>query len=101
MDKYIRIVADTNDGDYLERFTPIGDEDLQRIVPVIEAIHASNESHNWATGECSNIPLEEQYPDVDEELLELFDDYVPYGEYGVHTIKTIEVYVITSKTILL
>ena len=55
-------------------------------------------SHNFPTGECLRADLGEKSPEelyVDSGLctleeFEIFKDLVPYGSYGVHTIRCVE-----------
>ncbi len=104
MKKYIIITADTNDGDYITEKTKITDEQIEKYKPVIEAIKKSKASgygHTWETGEMANSTLSEQYPDVDENLLENFNQHLPYGEYGVHSIESIEILEVANEYSLL
>jgi hypothetical protein len=119
MSLFIRIQADTNDGDYIEALNPIDPEDLEKIRPLIEAIKAfkpyttdrnGNRSwahrHNWPSGEGIRHDLGEKYPSqiysgLAQEAFEIFGDLVPYGEHGVHTIVEIELLDIASRTKLL
>ena len=87
MKKYIEIVGDTNDGDYVSERTEITDKEIEEIKPVIEAIKNSKEHHNFDTSEHQNGDAEEVYGHL--EGFGLFEDLVPYGEYGIHTIDSI------------
>ena len=108
--KHLRITADANDADYLEELTPITEEELEAFKPLIEAIKNFKpyknlgrlHRHNFPRGEyCPRTDLgektvEEIYPEhVD--VLERFEEFVPYGEYGTHTIVSIEVLEIGEK----
>ncbi len=35
---------------------------------------------------------EKLYPKIDSDLIEMFTNLCPYGEYGIHTIESIVVY---------
>ncbi|RJQ25033.1 hypothetical protein C4577_06520 [Candidatus Parcubacteria bacterium] len=106
----IKIVADTNDADYVTEISNISDKDLTKIKPLIAAIKAfkpyktkSDSGLNWThdnnypCGEhCPREDLGEKYPQeiykgLDEEVFEIFEDLIPRGEYGIHTIKSIEI----------
>lgn len=122
--KYIRVVADSNDADYVETFLPISDENLEMILPVIEAIknfkeyegqwgewdgeaHFMTHRNNYPSGEClredmGEKPVEEIYSHVDPEALAIFDEeYRPYHEYGIHTIESVDIIEVSSITELL
>lgn len=99
MKKYVIITADTNDGDYVTEKTSIDDSWVEKYSNLINSIR--NNSGSWTTGEMQHMPLYEQYPDYDESKLEKFDQYVPRGEYGVHTIESIEILVVAEETKLL
>lgn len=59
--------------------------------------------HNWNTSEYSH---EEESPEnMYEEFLtegevEIFNTFLPYGEYGIHTIEEIKILEISSEEIL-
>jgi hypothetical protein len=113
MKKYIVITADTNDGDYVSEKTPIGDEDLAVIQPVIDAIKEYTETDhgkqvwNWWAVDSSrqdNPTPKELYLDsgkCTEEAFDVFNSFVPYFEGGVHTIVSIEVLEVTNEYSLL
>ncbi len=93
------VVADSNDGDYLTKDTAgLTLEQIQKFLPLIDAIKEAG-SYNWYTCDKyekvkGNDPdPAELYPQF-KELVEEFDELVPWGEYGVHTI--IEIYYIPS-----
>jgi hypothetical protein len=105
----ILIEGDCNDGDYISEMSEITQETLDLILPVIEAVKAYTEYHNWSN-EYDNKSLEDKYPqlcvrneDYDPEdeddyefvcgwALKMFSSLVPSSEYGVHSINKIEVY---------
>lgn len=111
MKYYINIKADTNDADYTSELNEISKEDLDAIRPLIKAIsefkpykcdakgHSWTHRHNFPTGDCLRKDLGEKSPEelyVDsglatQEQLDLFYEFVPSDEYGIHTIKSIEV----------
>jgi hypothetical protein len=86
MSKYIHIEADTNDGDYVAKLKRITEEEIVRFRPIIKEI-VENDG-KYETGDIGNS-AEELYGGF-----EYFDDFrcfVPYGEYGVHTIEQIKI----------
>jgi hypothetical protein len=86
---YLEIKADTNDADYITDRTEITKGDLERLTPLIEAI-SKTKRHNWVTSEYSDDePPKSMYSQFPEDLIEEFQEYVLYGEHGVHTIKKI------------
>lgn len=96
MNKIIIIEADMNDGDYVEKHSPISDENLEKFMPLIEAIKKEG-SYNWQSSEYEDYPPEEMYKEFGSELIEEFQQYVPRGEYGIHTIEEITVYTVTDE----
>ncbi len=117
----IIIVADTNDGDYVTHVGPISEEDLEIIKPLIKAIKnfkpykvnkkdsppsfTWTHSHNYPLSEGRSRNMGEKTPrelyDFDEKVFAAFEDYVPYGEYGIHTIESITICPLQKKTKLL
>lgn len=109
----ITIIADTNDADYVTQISKISESELESIKPLIKAIknfkpyqtnsshgaYCHNHTHNFPTGECQREDLGEKAPCevyqgvVSEDVFEFFaEELVPPGhEYGIHTIKSIEV----------
>lgn len=89
----LTVIADENDADYLHSICNIDEDTLKRLRPLLEAIRDCDDDHNWCTSEYGHSPSpEEMYPDIDPELIQEFDEeYVPGGEYGVHTIDTLKV----------
>ncbi len=101
MKKYeICIKVDTNDADYNIAITKITQEVLDKIKPLVKAIKKKTEEHSKELGHFCNYPFGEyadddpqrMYPDIDEEVFELFQDHCPYSEHGFHTIKMVVVY---------
>jgi len=105
----IVIVADTNDGDDVTAINDITKEELEKFLPLIEAIKKFDQKHkrgsgkyNWPAGEhMRGTCPEETYPDIDPALIDYFREYLPYGEHGIHTIESIEYYNVPIKTKLL
>jgi hypothetical protein len=107
----ITVVADTNDGDYITEISQISSEDLEDIKPIVEAIKnfkpykngGRTHNHNFPYGECRREDLGELeiydiYSEVD---IEMFEDYLPCSEYGIHTIESVEVCPLQKKEKLL
>jgi|SRR6185436_8452684 len=99
MKKYLIVKADTNDADYVTKKTEIKDGEIDKYLHLISVIKSNGKS--WKTGEVSDEGLEEQYPDFSLEVLESFGKLVPYGEYGVHTIESIEILEVSNEQRLL
>jgi hypothetical protein len=99
MANYILVKVDTNDGDYVSNFTEISDETLAIIQPLIEKIKANPNSHNFNYREgldedehAYDVYIAEETAEEDEEVLDIFWDFLPMPEYGFHTIVSIEIY---------
>lgn len=92
MQKFILITADTNDGDYISNVSPISDEEIELFRPIIEVINNYPRGHNWPNSEYDDESPEEIYEGLlTIEQIELMEEYVPYGEYGIHTVVSIEI----------
>lgn len=104
--KYILIKADTNDADFITKSSVITDEEIEKIRPLVKAISefkpytksygGINYIHhnNYPSGECcreylGEKPYDKLYGHIDG--LDLFDCFVPYDEYGIHTIESVEI----------
>lgn len=97
MTKYIRIKADTNDADYIEKTNVLKDEDESLVRRWAEALKdGSNRAewgHNWPTNEFREESVHDLYEGVfTKDELYRVDRYVPYGEYGVHTVEEVEIF---------
>ena len=93
MTKYIYIEADINDGDYISEMKQITDEELETIKPVIEAVRKNQNRYE-------NLDMSDKY-DAEEcyghlEGFKTFNQFVPTGEYGIHTIERIIIYNVES-----
>jgi len=128
MKKYLIVTADTNDADYITENTEISDKDLEILKPLFKSIKnfkpykvkyksscsgeirewTHDNNFPWGNGEympredLGEKSVEEIYSDH-KEAVELFTEggYCPYGEYGIHTIESIEVMEVASKKKLL
>lgn len=111
MKHFIYIKVDTNDGDYVGSLKQITEEDLKKIMPLIEAIrnfepyttkitgkHIFEDRHenNYPVGDCLRRDLGEKSPeelyDFPKEIHDLFMGYCPSCEYGFHTIKEVKIF---------
>lgn len=102
MKKYIEIKGDCNDGDLISERSEITDEQIEYILPVIEAIKNCQEDHNWPTLEWGDDSPLSLYEDIlTEEQIDVFGDFVPYGETGIHTIHSITILHVTKEEKLL
>ena len=103
MSKIAIIKADFNDGDYVTEIITINDEEETFIRKVSAEISKIGEyKENWLTSEyChdKDIPPHIMYKDAltEDEILRFDEEFVPYGEHGVHTIKSIKIYEILSE----
>lgn len=122
MKKYIVIKADTNDGDYVSEKSEITDYQIEQIKPLIEAIKnfqpyvgytkRNNDpwthSHNFPIGELVRDDLGEKdaweyygSQGFSEELLEIFYEFLPSSEFGIHTIESIGILIVQDEIKLL
>lgn len=113
MKKYIIITADTNDADFVSKKTKITDKELKSIKPIIKAIKGFKpykkggweHQNNYPVGECVRPDLGQQSAEEYYGHLPNFglfnETYVPYGEYGIHTITSIELLTVAKETKLL
>ena len=105
------ITADTNDADYATSTNTVTQETIDKLSPIIKAIKDRNATtrrgsgqYNWRIGEYAT---KNEGPDVvydgilTEDQIEFFSDLVPHGEYGIHTIESIEYYPLPMKIKLL
>jgi len=101
--KYLLIIkADTNDADYVESSNYIDESQLELVKRVIGAIKSVKAKENWGTSEYASKSVIDTYEDIlPVEDLECFDGWVPYGENGVHTIKSIRLLEVLSEEELL
>jgi hypothetical protein len=112
-DRNLRLIitVDMNDADYNTEMNTITEEDLEKLLPVFEAIQnfkpykgksGSQTEHahrsNWPHGEY--VPREdlgEKFPKeiyagiLTEDQCEMFTEYCPFGEHGFHSVVDITV----------
>jgi len=115
----IAITVDTNDGDYTTEVSGISEKDLNIIKPLIQAIKEFKpyegkykygkgkymHNHNYPIGDCLRGDMGEKPPEelyeFDSKVFELFEEYLPYSEYGIHTVDLITICPMQKKTKLL
>ena len=99
--KHIVIVrGDTNDADYITKETILTDENTEILRKVTKAIKQRNTDnndkpnwHNWDNSEFRRGSVIDEYEELlTEDDIEYFsDEFVPYGEHGIHTIESIRI----------
>ena len=102
MQKYIIIVGDTNDADYITAINKINDEQIKEIQPVMNAICAFKKKnaygHSWPASEYSNGSPQDIYKDLTDEQTENFNEnYIPWGNGGIHSIKSIKIWDVAAE----
>ena len=117
----LTVTVDTNDADYLVKVSQITQDELNKILPLINAIKKFkpyttkttgnykldwSHTHNYHIGEHVRDDLGEKsvaelYPQFSEAIHELFQEFCPYGENGFHTVESITVSPFIKKTKLL
>jgi len=103
MKKILIIKADTNDADYITAESLVTEEELEEyVLPVVKVLKARKKEyektndwtlqHNWENSECGNTsPLEMYAEQLSEHQILNFEEYLPHGEYGIHTIESIRI----------
>jgi len=121
MQKYIIIKADEGNSDFITEVNPITDDEIESIRPIIMALFERREilyenlvenwkkwRFNWVTNtDMINRPndyitymkpLDYVYQDIFGEYeLNIFAPFVPYGQNGVHTIISVDIYTLDEK----
>lgn len=104
---YVYVKADSNDADYVTTFEKVSTcEELDLINRVANAV-AKDPEHRWFTNERwdpleGNDPVEIYKDYLSEDDVDLFNEcYIPYDEYGIHTIEEIKLLHIESMDDLL
>lgn len=104
MKLYLEIKADTNDADYIHQRSEISEELLEQFKPLIIDIkkRGKNYGHNWDTSEYgrANTRPSIMYAEFGD-LVDMFSEFVPYGEFGVHSIRGIILLKVAEEEILL
>jgi hypothetical protein len=94
----IIIECDYNDGDYITEITTISKEDLDKLRPLFAAIKANH--GRYEIGEYADESPTEMYPQFTEDMHDLLQDFVPWGEHGFHTIESVKVAPLVEKEVL-
>ena len=94
-------MVDTNDADYEYGVNPATQEDIDRLIPIIEVIKLKGNSHNWENDHSAEDIQRELYPNLSVDDIEFLMEFLPWPEYGFHTIKSIEYYLKPEKIRLL
>lgn len=80
------VEADENDADYIDQTFKIDLETFLNILPIARLI-LNKYKESRTNYSIQNWEDKESY--LTEEQIELFNEYVPWNEYGVHTISSI------------
>ncbi len=90
--RVVIICADTNDGDYIYSVDNIPDDDFKRFKKIANIVKSHGNDNNWENSEYGDIPPSEMYKGtLTEDDIEFFEEFLPYGEFGIHTIESIRV----------
>lgn len=120
MKTLIIVKADTNDADYVHKITDWDNHlkqwkkwvkqdcphNLETFRKIGQVIKESKQGHNWNTSDYINkdekVP-EELYRDVlnKDEIAWFDENFIPSGEHGIHTIKSIIILEVGSEENLL
>lgn len=110
MKPYLIIVeADYNDADYVHKLSYVDPEDLNVFKNILQKIIIFNNGINrrgliWSTsyesGEEKEIDIYTKQEVLTQEEVDIFNEYVPYGEYGVHSITSIKILETSSEETL-
>lgn len=89
------IVADENDADYVTEISTVTMDDINRLDNIIQKL---KDDPAWYTGDRSaDEDFDEAYHGLSKEDFNFFDRLVPYSEYGIHTIESINYYPLPEK----
>jgi hypothetical protein len=90
MKRVLIITADVNDADYVTQEILIkSDEQLAKLKKILEVVKtkSGNYAHNWPNSEYSSTSVAEVYEGLlTEDEIEWFEQFLPHGEFGIHTI---------------
>lgn len=97
MSTYAKIKCDTNDADYISEFIPLSQEDKVLLEKLAEILK-TKETRRWGTNDCAERynPHELYSEYFSEEEIDLISELLPYNEYGVHSIDSIEFFDVNS-----
>jgi len=96
----LEVVGDANDGDYVRELTELQEVQLPLLHKLVAALKANY--NYWPSNEYVDDDVEDIYENyfTEEELDEVLD-WIPYGEYGIHTVNDITLYEFVGKKELL
>ena len=112
MIKLLYIEADTNDADYVTRLTDITSlteeqmKELTYCINIIKKHFTQPWAHfigcKWNTREMDDDEsVEEEYKgELTSANIEFMEDYIPYGEFGVHSLQTIQIFNIDERDLI-
>lgn len=93
--KHLLVKADSNDGDYLYELSVISEEELIEFKNLFSKLQKNIYGRiNWGRYdllEPSNDPRIIYKDILTEDDIEFIEDYIPSGEYGIHTIESVKV----------
>ena len=106
MSKFLMIItADTNDADYVKSENWVTEEDISEIKKVWEVVKDSVKvrgrgDYNWWTVASSRQkgPYERYKDILTTEQLDIFNEYVPHPEGGIHTVESIVIHEVIKTT---
>lgn len=101
----IIVTVDVNDADYVSRVEKINDKQLDRIKPLIAAIKKFSDTNstyfNWPENpNAANTTPRDMY-NFPEEIIQEFECFIPYSEYGIVRVKSVTITPFIEKTQLL
>lgn len=105
MRQLLIITGDTNDDDLVTKQCYIKDEkELEMVKRVLAVIKtktlsmAGGSRHNWPSSDYCSESVQDLYKGLlSEDDIEWFNEYVPYGEFGIHTIRRAVLYEIQEE----
>lgn len=81
---YLYAEVDINDGDYVGDMKQVSPEEAKKLQAILGRI---GESSPWWSGDCGNYEdTKEQHPWLTEDDYEFLEEFLPYSEYGYHTL---------------
>lgn len=102
MKKYLIVTADTNDGDYVTDKSEITEEQILIIQNVCKVL---KKDPSWGTMDMEdrrNSP--ERFVKsgkLTQEEVDTMHEFCPSGEYGIHTIESVEIIEVINEVKLL
>lgn len=116
MNKYLVIFrGDTNDADYIHNHEVVDKDTLDKLQNIINKLVNISRDRNengwfakfperrefmWPTSEYRDSDVYECYPGMPQLDLDLLNDYMPNGEFGIHT-GQVSFYILASEEMLL